>query len=331
MPWLAAAAIAAPVIGGLIGQQASKGAADQSAKSSQAALDALRQVKTPDIDQMKLALEQYLRTGEYNPEMEQLVQLAPTALEDIQVDPRLRQQEMSALQTITEKGQNGLTQADLAAFELSRRQAGSEAQARDQQILQNMAQRGQGGSGAEIAMRAIAGQEQANRQSMADLDMASKKEQAKLAALQMAFQGSGELRAQDYGQALDLARANDVHAQYVAQNAQNLGQRNITSRNLAQQQNLAEQQRIADANVNLRNQQQQFNKGLLQQQFSNEMQKATGVASQQNNMANVYANQAAGTQGMYSGIGNAVGAGVSAYGNQQSNEKIAAMKYGSKV
>lgn len=311
---LMAAAVAAPIIGGLIGQSQAAGAAKQSEDAAKRAAGAFEGISLPDIEKMKLALEEYAITGEYNPLVEQALQLGPSALEQVSVDPRLRQNQMQALQAVADKSQTGLSQADLAAFELARRNSGSAEQSRQQQILQNLAQRGQAGGGAEIAMRAISSQEAADRQALQDLEMAGRQEQARMAALQSLSQMSGNLRNQDYGEEANLAAARDAMSKFNTMNTQDVNQRNITSRNQAQQQNLANQQRVAESNVNLANQQQQFNKGLLQQQFQNQIQRAGGVASGQQNLSNMYGNQAANTQAGYSNIGNAVGTGLSAFG-----------------
>lgn len=319
----AIASVAAPVLGGLLGREASRGAADRSMQASQAALAALEGVNVPNIEEMKLALQNYLDVGDYNPLVEEALQLGQSAIEQINVDPRLRQEQMKALQALSDKASGGLTQADLAGFELARRNAANEAQSRDQKILQDLAQRGQAGGGAEIALRAISNQEAADRQAMQDLEMASRQEAARMQALQALGQTAGNLRQQDYGEEMNLAQARDAMSKFNLMNRQDVGQRNVASRNQAQQMNLADKQRLAEANVNLANQQQQFNKGLLQQDFQNRMQRATGVAGQQQNMANVFANQAAQTQGMYSGIGNAVGTGAAGYFNQMANRPAA--------
>ena len=319
----AIASVAAPVIGGLLGREASRGAADRSMAASQAALAALEGVNVPNIEEMKLALQNYLDVGDYNPLVEEALQLGQSAIEQVQVDPRLRQEQMKALQTLSEKAGGGLTQADLAGFELARRNAASEAQSREQRILQDLAQRGQAGGGAEIALRAISNQEAADRQAMQDLEMASRQEAARMQALQSLGQTAGSLRQQDYGEQMNLAQARDAMEKFNLMNRQDVGQRNVASRNVAQQMNLADRQRLAEANVNLANQQQQFNKALQQQQFENQLRRATGVAGQQQNMANVFANQAAQTQGMYSGIGSAIGTGAAGIFGQMANRPSA--------
>lgn len=313
MTMMALASVAAPVIGGVLGQNQAASAAKQAEDAQKRAAAALANIQLPDIEKMKLALEEFAITGQYNPLVEQALALGPSAFENINIDPRLRQNQMTALQAVADKAQSGLSQSDLAGFELARRNSAAGEQSRQQQILQNLAQRGQGGSGAEIALRAISSQEAADRQSLEDLDMAGKQEQARLAALQAMSQMSGSLRGQEYGEQTNLAQARDAMEKFNLANSQDINQRNVLSRNQAQQQNLANQQRIAESNVGLRNQQQMSNKGLLQQNFQNEIQRAGGVARANQGLANMYDQQASNTQAGYSNIGNAVGTGLGAF------------------
>jgi len=315
MTMMALASVAATVIGGLVGQNQAAGAAKQAEDAAKRAAAAYSNIKLPELE--RLALEEYLLTGQYNPLLEQSLDLGPSALEQVQVDPRLRQNQMTALQAIADKSQTGLSQADLAAFELARRNSNQAEQSRQQGILQNLAQRGQGGSGAEIALRAMSSQEAADRQALQDLDMAGRQEQARLGALEAMSQMSGNLRSQDYGEQSNLAAARDAMAKYNVMNKQDIGQRNVANQNLAQQQNLGNRQRISEQNVGLRNQQQQFNKGLNQQQFQNELSRAGGIAGGQSNLANMYGQQASNTQAGYGQIGNAVGTGLSAFGQMK--------------
>jgi hypothetical protein len=315
MTMMALASAAAPVIGGLAGQNQAAGAAKQAEDAAKRAAAAYSNIKLPELE--KLALEEYLLTGQYNPLLEQSIAMGPTALEQIQVDPRLKQYMMTALGDVANKAQMGLTQADLAAFELSNRSTNAAEQSRQQGIIQNLAQRGQAGGGAEIAMRLASSQDAANRKAMEDLETARLNEQARLASLNSLYQMGSSARSQDYGEQSDLAKSKDIMAFHANTNARDVSQRNVFNQNLAQQQNLGNRQRISEQNVGLRNQQQQFNKGLNQQQFQNELSRAGGIAGGQNQLANMYGQQASNTQAGYGQIGNAVGTGLSAFGQMK--------------
>ena len=73
-----------------------------------------------------------------------------------------------------------------------------------------------------------------------------------------------------------------------------------------QQQNLGERQRIQDTKTDLRNQQEMFNKALIQQQFQNQMAKAGASANMLQNQAQMQQQAAqarsAGKQAMFGGL-----------------------------
>jgi hypothetical protein len=63
-----------------------------------------------------------------------------------------------------------------------------------------------------------------------------------------------------------------------------------------QSQNLGARQAIANQAAATRNQQEMYNKGLIQQKFQNELSRATGVSGAQTNLANLYGQQAGAAQ-----------------------------------
>ena len=176
-----------------------------------------------------------------------------------------------------------------------------------------MQQRGQGGSGAELMARLQSNQSGADRLQQAELEQAKAMQQARMAALTQQANMSGQLRSQDYGEQSNLAKAKDLINQFNAQNAQGVQQRNVGTKNNAQLTNLQNQQNIANMNTELKNKQQINNKGLLQQQFGNQMQLASAKAGQYGNQAQVADQQAAQTAGMWAGIGQGVGSGIAGF------------------
>lgn len=219
---------------------------------------------------------------------------------------------MSALEQVAGIANTGMSDSDRAGFEMARRAAAQEAEAKSQQILQNMQERGQGGSGNELIARLQASQSSADRLAQQDMMQAQAQQQARLSALQQQAAMASGVRTQDYGEQSNLARARDAINQFNAQNASAVQQRNVATQNQAQATNLANKQNISNANVNMGNDQQKYNKQLIQQKYQNEVQKAGGQASQLNQMANnalqAGANQAAGWGQIGQGVGTAIGA-----------------------
>lgn len=316
--WAAIPAVA----GAVMGQSAAKKEARAAEAAMQQALRLFGGVKIPGLTEQEISPEMLQYIGDYLPMLEQIEQLGPSAMEQVSIDPRLRQQQMSALEQLAGLSQGGMSQADLAALELARRGAASEAQAKQGQILQEMQQRGQAGSGAELIARLKAAQSGADRQSSEGLQIARMAQERALQALSGMGSLAGNIRSQEYGEQSDLARARDVVNQFNTQNRQNVGQRNVQSQNQARLQNLSQQQRLAEQNVALRNQAEQYNKQLLQQQFQNQMARASGMAGQYRGIADAASAQAGRTADMYAGVGKGIGEIIGGiYSNQKKDEE----------
>lgn len=314
---LLAGAVAAPVIGGLVG-------ADQVGRDRDAANAARAQalaqyagISIPEAQDMMLNLQQYQSQGQLDPALEQIMNLGPSAMEQISGDPRLRQEQMNALNSIAGLASGNPTMADTAGFELARQNSAAEMQAKNNQVLQEMQQRGQAGSGAELLAKLQNNQAGAQMMQKAQLEQAQAMQQARLQALQQQANMAGNIRTQDYGEASNLAKAKDAISQFNAANAQSVGSRNTGAKNTAQQANLANQQQIANLNTQTMNNQQIQNKGQAQQTFNNEMALAGGKAGQLNNQAAAAQQQAGATAGMWAGIGQGVGTGLAGYLNGQ--------------
>jgi hypothetical protein len=323
---LIAGAIAAPLIGGLIG-------ADQANKERRAAEDARRQameqfanISIPDIEKQLLSLNQYSSAGQYSPEMEQLMQLGPTAMEGIALDPMMRQQQLQALEQMVGISSGEIQPGDEAAFQLATRNASALDQAKQGQILQEMQQRGQGGSGAELLARLKSSQSSADMLNQANLEQAAKMQQARMAALQAQSNMASGLRSQDYGEQTDLAKARDIINQFNTQNSQSVNSRNTGSRNSAQQMNLQNNQNLGNMNTELANKQQISNKSLQQQKFENEKSLAAARAGLYQNEAAAKTAQAGQTAGMWAGGGQAIGNVFSGMADRQNDLEVARLK-----
>lgn len=307
MSWATVAAIAAPVVGGLLGADQAKGARNDANNARNEALAQFAGLTIPDIEAMKLNPELFSSEGNLSPELIALITQGDTALSGVSTDPRLRQSQVDALGQMSQVASSGMTPGDQAAFELARRNAAAEAQAKQGQILQNMAQRGQSGAGAELAASLQNAQSSADRMQVAQLEEAKARQAAKMAALTQQANMASSLRNADYTESANTANARDAIARFNAQNAQQVGATNTGARNSAQASNLANNQNIRNQNTQLSNTAQQNNKGLLQQKFNNEIQLASGRAGILNQNANAQDNQAGQTAGMWSGIGQGIG------------------------
>jgi hypothetical protein len=300
------------LIGGIAGNLFDNGDEDAQKAAYQNALKAIQDVNVPTIDEQRIALEKLESQGELTPEMVDAISQGDTNLKNISTDPRLKDTQMQALQKLVQQGSEGLTASDRAAITQINRGVDRDAEARNASILQNMAQRGMSGSGAELAAQLASSQQAMDSANTQGNNLAAQATQRALEATTNAGNLGGQIRSQDYGEAANAAQAQDAIDRFNAANRQQVMSGNVAARNNAQASNLANKQNIANQNVGLANQQEMYNKGLYQQQFNNQMTKAKGIAAQDNTLAGYYGQQAANTRGMWSGIGSAVDQGAQA-------------------
>lgn len=232
-------------------------------------LHRLDKIDLPDYEKMRIALELPQLIGEYKPEL-----LGRSAIQDVQVDPSLRQSQILALEKMQEYGRAGLDEGDLAAMRQLSRDTSSQEKARQQSILASMAQRGALDSGAQLAAQLSSSQGAANQQAARADQIAMQAAQAKKEALVQSSNMATGLRNQDLSEAMSKAQAEDAVKQF-----------NVSLMNQAQAQNLAEKQRIAEAQTATKSQEQMYNKGLEQQKFEDKMRKAGAAGSALSNIA----------------------------------------------
>jgi hypothetical protein len=286
----------ADLVSGLFGGSAGKDEMAKATGLSRQALEELKKLYVPTVAEQQVTLT--------NPELAGLLdaqQLDGTALEGVSTDPRLKQAQLRALEELSGLSQQGLGAEDRAAFNQLQRESAAQAQAQSQQVLQNAAARGTLDSGSTVMAQLLAGQQAANRTQQGGEQLAAQAAAARRQALGQYSDLSSNLANTDFAQKAQIANAKDTINQFNSQ-----------QRTGAQQFNLTNQQNINNQKASNANQQEMYNKGLIQQKFQNDMSKATGVAGQQNNLANTYAQQGqAAAQGQAQLMGSLVGAGAS--------------------
>lgn len=312
------AIIGAQVAGGLIGGKRAKKAAKRAAAAQAAAqaqmMARLDAIKDPELKQVVMQ----------DPELVGLMeaeQLGPSEMEDISVDPRLREAQMQALQQLQERGETGFTAEDRAQLGEMRRAEDARAQAAQQSILAESAARGTMDSGMALAAKLAAQQGAAQRGMQGAEQMAAQGAAARRQALAQAGQLGGQMAQQQFGQQAQQAQAADAINRFNAQNRQA-----IAASNLAARQNLADQRRMTD----LRN--QQMANQYQMDKFNVAMGKAGGqnqITSQQGQTQAALQNQLGQSAAqMWSGLGSAVAGGIGADLKRTHETNIANIKAG---
>jgi hypothetical protein len=272
----------------------------------------LEAIGIPTIEAQKIALQSPELVGQLEAEA-----LGPSRFEEVSMDPRLQAAQMAALEGITGVTEAGGldAQSRLNLEEGLGRVAGAE-QARLQQLREDPTL----GQGQKLALQAqaIQGAGQGGRD--VALQTAAQAQQARMAALGQQSNMASGMQGQQLQLAGQKASAADAIAQFNTQ--QRMG---------VQSQNLGARQAIANQQAATRNQQEMYNKGLLQQQFQNQMAKTTGVTGAQSNLAQQMQAQAAAAQqaqqaqtGAVLNLAGTLGsAGIGAYGKVAAAQAVA--------
>ncbi len=236
-------------------------------------------IQTPNISDERVNFDKYASQGDLNPEKADVNLQGDSALNGIETDPNLSQAQNDALHSLQDIGTSGgLTSMDQAKLGQIQSQEDTSARGAREAIIQNAQSRGLGGSGIELLSQMQNQQDAATRASTRGMDVAALAEQRALDALVQAGELGGKMQQTQFGQKAQVAGANDAINQFNTQNKNQVGMYNTTAANNAAAANLESKQKIADANTTSANQQQQYNKGLGQQDFQNQMAKAAGVS-----------------------------------------------------
>lgn len=305
-------ALGASALFGGIGALQQASAQERAAALQEKGIQEFLKLQIPDPDQLKLALDRFVSTGELTPEFESAIKLGESEFNDITVDPALRESRMRALAGLENIGYGGESVEDAAALEANLIRSGAANRGNQEAVLSSMARRGQLGSGLEMSARMDASQNAGDQLAMQGLSMEQDRRQRALQALMGSGELAGDIMGFDYQVDSDRAQAGDAISRFNAQNMQGVQGRNVDRGNTAQQYNLDRRQDIADRNVGLGNFEQQYNKELKQQEFQNQAAKAAGVSGQYGAGAKQAADQGSNAAAMWGGL--AGGAGTLAAG-----------------
>ena len=171
-----------------------------------------------------------------------------------------------------------------------------------------MAQRGLAGSGQELAAQLQSSQAAAQLASQQGMQQAAQAQRARTEALANLSEMAGGLEQTDFQRQAQRAQAQDVINQFNIQNRNTAGLRNLQTRQDLANLNAQERNRIAQANIDLANQQimqNQVNRPLaqygLQSQYTSALSQGIGGIGQ-SQTAQTLANQQAMMQGVGTGL-----------------------------
>lgn len=293
--------------GGIIGASASGDARRAARDAASNAVSELMNMGMPPDLSARLVLEKYKQEGTYTPELEQDILMQTSAMSGVQADKQAVEAQKRALESISKRAQVGLTPEERAQAMRMQQETAKGIESARLAGLQNLAQRGQAGSGAELAAQLAAQQQGAQQASQNALDISSLASQRALAALGQQGSLAGNLREQSFGEGARKAEAQDVLGRFNVQNQRDVQARNIGAKNTAQQQNLATAQRISEMNVSQANEETRRQAEAKRQRYLDELALRQARSGAQSQAAATAAGQAKDIASMWSGIGQGAG------------------------
>jgi trimeric autotransporter adhesin len=225
--------------------------------------------------------------GTVNPNAIQVATQAPSAYNNIALDPATRAAQMSALGQYTDiANAGGLDPAAKLALQQTIDATNAQSQGAQGAIERSAQAEGQGGGDFALTQRAIAAQGASNTGATQGLETAAMAEANREAALNQMANIGGSVNASDYGQAATKAGAqNTINAtNQAATNTANTG--NVANAINAGEFNTNTAQGVNAANTAAGQGRVYYNAALPQQQFNNELNKAAGVAGVSGQQAN---------------------------------------------
>jgi len=271
----------------ILGAAQSAQAAGDAKRALQEATSLMLGIPIPELE--KYTPEQLINMGNFSPEELQAIGiLGPSAVENIQLDPRLRADQETALGQARERALRGLTAEDSAILDQYMRQASNTAQSGTQAALQDMARRGMSGSGNALAAALQSSQGAANMQSQQAMQAAAMRLQSQDRNTDALSRMAAGLESTDYNRSMDLANKRDSIAEFNQRLRQDVANTNVGNRNLAQQSNLTNSQRISDANIKERNRAQEVENQRKKDQFDMMYKRNAGAAGLMGDQAKAY-------------------------------------------
>lgn len=320
---MAIASGVAPIVGGILANSANKKAMAAAQAALAEARDIIDKVGAPPDLSAKIIMEKFQQAGILTPEMEEAINLGVSQVSQIQEDAQLREAQISALSELKKRGRAGLTPEERAEWNKSRQSVQKDLEAKNQQIKQDLAMRGQAGSGAEIAARLLSSQEAADRASEEGDRISAAASARALQAISNAGSLGGDIRGQDFQIGSAKAGAADEFNRFNVENQIGREQRNVGARNMGQEYNLTNKQQISNQNVSTENQERQRQVEAKRQNWLDNLAYAQARANPLGQQAQMEMQSGQNKAQMYQGIGSGVGSMFGSLANYYSSKQPA--------
>ncbi len=304
------------LIGGVAGGLGGLLGGDDSGNSAQLAQNQAlwNALMPPSAEDLAVNYNNYNYAGDVSPKMDVAQQLGQhDALQDVNLDPRLKQAQMSALDTLSKIAGSGFTPDEKASLDAARQQRDADVTSKLKALQQNQDMRGVGNSDMALAQQMMQAQSSANSGAA---DARAEQAQAYKRSLD-AIMNKGSLASNmentDYSRQANLA--NNLNSRELTNLGQraNVGASNVNRFNNALQYNNTNQQNVMNKNTDTQHSQANFNSQAKENAFANQIAKVNGQTGANVNVGNANIAQQNRNNATTSGLFDSVAKGAGAY------------------
>lgn len=291
------------------------GATNQATEDQKNALAQLQAVQTPTTQQLDLpALQQYASAVGMSPAQMQAFLQQNNALNGPvdQTGTSAQEAAIGQLANVSNAGAAGTPQ-EQAQIAQALQQSNQNLQGQRGSIDQQAEARGVSPGMLQAALGQVQSGQDQQSANQAALQAQSQEYQAALGAMTSGANAGQALQGQQNTQANTVAQAQNAMQQFNAANQQQAAGTNAANTQAANMLNTNNANTVAQANTGLKNQQTLYNAAVPETVFNNQMQKATGVAGQGNQMAGTATQQGQQAAGLTGGLLGAAGTVAGAY------------------
>lgn len=237
-------------------------------------------IQAPTASQLQLQLTQAVIAGQITPQQASTIYQQQSALNNLQVDPAVEQQQYAALGQLAQvaNSANGLTPESTAQMLQIYNSMNQQNQSNNAAIQQNAQARGLGTSGTQFGLEQSAQQGNAQNEANYMAQVQSNAQQQKMQALSGLASQSNALAGQQLSTQEAQGQAQNAINNFNTANAQSQANLNTQNNLAAQGANVANAQNVENQNTGIANTQAAANVGATQQAFNNQMGLAGALA-----------------------------------------------------
>lgn len=242
-------------------------------------------LKAPSAEDLSVDLDNYRYAGDIQAKEDQAQQLgAADALQNVQLDPRLKAAQMSSLDTLSKIAGGGFTPDEKAAMDSARQQREADVTSKLKALQQSQDMRGVGNSDMALSQRMLEAQSAANRGANDARAQEGNAFARSLSAISQRGTLAGQMDNTDYNRQAALATNLNNRELTNMQQRANVNNSNVNRFNNALQYNNTNQQANLNNNTNKQHTEATYNSGAKDRAYTGQVQRLAGMTGANINM-----------------------------------------------